>query len=221
MRLICADYESYFDNDFTLSKLSTEHYIRDPRFEIHGIAVKWSASHQAKWYTREEWKFVSAQEDWSDVFMVHHHAQFDSLISSHHYDIHPAMLGCTLSMARLLLGNHISASLDSVRAQFGLQPKTTPYSIFRSKHWHELTLHEQQLVADGACDEVESIFKIFGMLLPNFPREELHAIDCTMKMFTEPRLKANSELLAQIWEKEDVDKRDRMDQLGVSASDLQ
>lgn len=221
MRIVCGDYESFFSNEFTLSRLSTEEYIRSPQFEIHGIAVKWSASHEARWYTRKEWEFVSKQEDWSDVFMIHHHANFDGLISSHHYGVHPKMYGDTLSMARLLLGNHISVSLDSVRKEFGIPPKTTPYNLFRGKHWHELTPNEQQQVAEGACDEVESIWKIFGLLAQTFPAEEYEVVSSTVKMFTAPVLRADVNLLARIWEKEAKDKAARLETLEIDVASLQ
>lgn len=220
MKIYCGDYETFFSDDFTLSKLSTEQYVRDSRFEIHGIAMKWSSDTEARWYTRDQWKYVAAQEDWSDVFMIHHHHNFDGLISSHHYDVKPKMLGCTLSMARLLLGNHISVSLDSVRKQYGFPPKTTPYSIFKGKHWEELTQNEQRLVAEGACDEVESIWKLFGILAKDFPSEEYLVVSETIKMFTNPTLKADTELLARIWEREEIDKRARLASLKLDPAVL-
>src|SRR6516225_11648036 len=40
MQIVTLDFETYFDQDYSLSKLSTEEYVRDPRFEVHGVAVK-------------------------------------------------------------------------------------------------------------------------------------------------------------------------------------
>ena len=40
MRFVVLDFETYFADDFTLSKMSTEAYIRDPRFVAHGAAIK-------------------------------------------------------------------------------------------------------------------------------------------------------------------------------------
>ncbi len=115
MRAVVLDLETFYDDEFTLTKLGTEAYIRDHRFEAHGAAIKWSASTSAVWYDQRELAYVLKEEDWSDVFLIHHHAQFDGFSLGHHYNVHPAMFGCTLSMARLLLGNHLSVSLDSVR----------------------------------------------------------------------------------------------------------
>lgn len=221
MRFVVLDFESYFSDEFTLSKLTTESYIRDPRFEAHGAAIKWSPDHQAKWYDADMLRHVFREEDWSDVFMIHHHAQFDGLILSHHYNVHPKMMGCTLAMARLLIGNHLSVSLDSVRKHFGMPSKSTPYNLFKNKHWNELTAHEQELVADGAVDEVESIWKIFTILAKDTPREEIEVIDGTIKMFTQPVLRADLNMLAKVWTDENDRKAKRMAELSVDAKELQ
>ena len=228
MRMVVADWETYYrtkdtelDPSFTLSKMSTESYVRDPRFKAHGVAIKWSADTLAHWYTERQARYILAQEDWSDTFMVHHHAQFDSLIESHHYNVHPARVGCTLSMARLLLGNHLSVSLDSVRKHFGILPKSTPYQHMDGRYWEEMSRDIQEQVAEGACDEVESIWKIFHLLMQQgFPPEELKVIDTTVKMFTEPVLKADSELLAKIWEDENTKKADRVAALQIDPAEL-
>lgn len=224
MRLLVADWESFFDSKsgYTLKKMSTESYIRDSRFEAHGVAIKWRQDMPARWYNEQQARYILAQEDWSDVFLIHHHAQFDGLIESHHYNVHPKMFGCTLSMARLMLGNHLSVSLDQVRQHFGMPGKTTPYAAFDGKHWHELSRDIQQTIAEGSIDEVESIWQIFCRLMKDgFPREELQVVDATVKMFTEPVLRGDVEMLAKVWQDENTKKQQRLAALQVDRSELQ
>lgn len=40
MNILTIDFETFYAKDFSLSKLTTEEYIRDPRFEVIGVAVK-------------------------------------------------------------------------------------------------------------------------------------------------------------------------------------
>jgi hypothetical protein len=221
MNPVVIDYESFYSDDYTLSKMTTENYIRDPRFEAHGAAIKWSPNHNAKWYDEKELRYVLAEHDWTDSFVICHHHQFDGLILSHHYGVQPRLAGCTLSMARLMLGNHIGVSLDSVRQHFGIPLKKTPYNLFKGKHWHEMTPDVQQQVADGCCDEVESIWKIFCILAKEFPAEEYEVIDTVMRMFTQPVLRADIDLLGKIWERERDQKADRMRALSINEAELQ
>ena len=40
MNILTLDFETYFDDEYTLKKLTTEHYVRDARFEALGCGVK-------------------------------------------------------------------------------------------------------------------------------------------------------------------------------------
>lgn len=40
MDLITLDMETYYDRQYSLSKLTTEEYIRDPRFSVIGVSTK-------------------------------------------------------------------------------------------------------------------------------------------------------------------------------------
>jgi DNA polymerase bacteriophage-type len=222
MKLLVLDIESYFDRrDYSLSKMTTESYVRDSRFEAHGCAIKTAADKPAFWVPQEHLKAAFASINWKETFCVAHHANFDGLILSHHYKALPKIWGCTLSMARLLLGNHLSVSLEAVRKHFGLPSKTTPYNLFEGKRWNELSPATKQMVGAGAVDEVESIWRIFHLLLKDFPKEELGVVDSVIRMFTEPALRADTQMLSDLWKSEEARKADGLAELGLDESDLQ
>lgn len=221
MRPVVLDFESYYADDYTLSKMTTESYIRDPRFEAHGAAIKWDKTTSAQWYDARELSYVLKEEDWSDVFLISHHASFDHFILNHWYGVRPGMSGCTLSMARMLLGNHLSVSLDNVRKHFGMPTKTTPYHLFRGKHWIDIDANSRRLIGEGAIDEVESIWKIFGLLMQSgFPVSELDVVDSVIRMFTDPVLDLDTAMLAKLWEEEATRKAAGIDALGVNGAEL-
>ena len=39
-RIVTLDFETYYDKDYSLKKLTTESYIRDERFEVIGVTAK-------------------------------------------------------------------------------------------------------------------------------------------------------------------------------------
>src|ERR1700677_1033986 len=163
------DAETYFDDTYTLKKMTTEAYIRDPRFECHGWAIKWGKDTEAKWYDDRQWREILKHEDWSQIGVICHHAQFDGLILSHHYGIKPAFWFDSLSMGRLVLGNHLSLGLDSLSKSFGLEPKSVPYDLFKGRRWCDLSNDIRISLASGACHDVELTWTIFERLLKGFP----------------------------------------------------
>lgn len=161
MNIITLDAETFFSDDFTLSKMSTEAYIRDQRFECHGWAARFPSVGKATWWTDAEFRTMARDIDWANTAILAHHAQFDGLILSHHYGIKPKFWFDTLSMARLLLGNHLSVGLESLSKHFNLAAKNVPYNLFKGKHWNELSSAVQQQVGDGACHDVELTWCLF------------------------------------------------------------
>ena len=221
MRIVVIDFETFFGDEYTLKKLSTEAYIRDPRFEAHGAAIKWGPDTPARWYDARQLKFVLEQEDWNETAILAHHIHFDGLILAHHFGVRPKLWLDTLSMARLLLGNHISVSLDSVRLQYGLHAKRTPYEKFKNRHWHELDRETQTELADGCCDEVESIWTIFNRLAEKFPHSQYEVVDCLIRMFVDPVLKGDTDFFARVWQAEHNKKQEWLRYFDVPEAEFQ
>ncbi len=219
MNIITLDFETYFDADYTLKKQTTEGYIRDRRFEVLGVAIA-AAGEKAYWVPQEHISGHLNQIDWSKLACLCHHSHFDGLILSHHYGVKPHAWLDTLSMARLLLGNHVSVSLDSLSRHFGLEAKTVPYESFKGHRWGALSPMVRQLLATGACHDVELTWQIFKLLAKDFPPEEYQVVDTTIRMFTEPCLLADVPALKQVWANEAIRKDALLKEVGCTAKDL-
>ena len=220
--ILTLDFETFFSADYTLSKMTTESYIRDPRFEVHGASIKWGPDGATKWYPHRELiellPHIMELKDTEGVLC--HHAHFDGLILSHHYGCKPRFWFDTLSMARLLIGNHLSVSLGNLAEHFKLEAKNVPYDLFRGKHWGELTHAEQEQVAEGCNHDVDLTWDIFCRLAQTFPAEEYPLVDATVRMFTEPKLVGDTNLLGEIWREEAEAKRGLLAALGVTGKEL-
>ena len=53
MQTIVLDFETYYDTEYSLRKMTPVEYILDPRFEVIGCAVK-DGDAPAVWMTSEE-----------------------------------------------------------------------------------------------------------------------------------------------------------------------
>lgn len=170
MNLLALDFETYFDDEYSLRKLTTEEYIRDRRFEallcgFIGQPRGESEKATREWIAGPDLPKYFAGIDWNETAILAHHAHFDGLILSHHYGIKPRFIYDTLSMARLMIGNHMSVSLQSLADHYGLQAKNVPYELFKGKHWHELSEPVRQQLGAGCLHDIELCVSVFQRLL--------------------------------------------------------
>jgi len=221
MKILTLDFETEFSDDYTLKKMTTEAYIRDERFQAHGAAIRWPTTEQTTWYTDAQLRDVFKEIDWSSTALLAHHAHFEGLILSHHYDVRPCFWFDTLSMGRMMLGNHLSVALDALAKHFGLAGKTVPYHLFKGRRWDEITSDVQATIAEGCCHDVQLTWQLFQILAQTFPRGEYELVDMTVRMFTEPKLIGDIDLLADIWREEANKKQTMLDELGITAEELQ
>ena len=106
--------------NITLSKMTTEEYVRHPLFKVHGLGVKIERERAFYIYKRDDLLHFLKTHPWQESFVVCHHTHFDGAILSWRAGIKPAFWGCTLSMARALYP-HESVSLSNIARllQFG------------------------------------------------------------------------------------------------------
>jgi len=227
MNIVTLNLETYYADDFTLSAMTTEEFVRDPRYETHVCGARFpfdpvtgEGPAYTTWADPENMHYVLDAWDWSQTAVLCHHTQFDALILSHHYGIKPAFYLDTLSMARLLMGNHVGKSLEKLAEMYGMPAKRAHDNHFKNKHWHELSAADKTLRGEACCDNVSLTWDLFQKLAASFPAGEYAMVDATVRMFTCPVLEGDTDLLARIWEKEAQTKALLLDKLGVTAADL-
>ena len=221
MRILCVDAETFFDSTYTLTKETTESYIRHPRFECMGFGLRWLDGGEGIWVNASSLSVAFAKIDWANTAVLAHNAQFDGLILSHHYGVRPKMWLDTLSMARAVRGNHLRASLGALAKDMGLEEKSVPYDDMRGVHWCNMSEALRERVASGCLQDVNLTIEIFKRLLVNFPPEELNVISTTIKMFTEPRLIGDVKQFRAVQGAEWTRKNEALLDLGVSERDIQ
>jgi DNA polymerase len=221
MNLLVLDFETYFDDEYTLKRLTTEAYIRDPRFEALGCGLIFAdRDDQRRWINGPDLPAMFKEIDWSNTAVLAHHAQFDGLILSHHYNIKPRFWYDTLSMARLVLGVHLSVGLDSLARHFALAGKTVPYNEFRGKRFSDLDRDLLGRLGAGCLHDCALTLDIFQRLRARFPQDEYATIDTTVRMFTEPVLDADIDQLGEIWLEEEERRQSLVRELGSTFKEI-
>ena len=190
MNIITIDFETFYSQQFSLSKITTEEYVRHELFETIGVAVKVNDG-ETQWFSgpKAATKKWLDQFPWDDAVAVAHNAVFDMAILNWQFDIRPKRIADTLSMARALHGTDgISLSLKSLAEYFNLGVKGTEVINALGKRRLDFTAEEMARYGDYCINDVELTYELFKLLADGFPMSELRLIDLTIRMFTEPKL---------------------------------
>jgi len=196
LNLITIDFETFYDVGFSLSNLTTEEYIRDPKFQVVGFAVKVDDG-KTKWYSgsHEELKAELDKIDWDNSLLVCHNMLFDGAILSFIYNITPKIYLDTLCMARAIHGTNAGGSLAYLSKHYNLGEKGTEVLDAKGKRLEDFQPHELHRYGQYCINDTELTYKLFQVLSKDFPHDELKLIDITIRMFTEPLLEVNDGLL--------------------------
>jgi len=198
MNILTLDFETYYAQDFSLSKLTTEEYVRDDRFEVIGVSIK-ENDDETKWFSgsHEELLAFLHNYDWGSSFALAHNAMFDSAILSWRFGIQPMAWLDTLSMARATDGLEAGNSLAKLVERYNLGRKGTEVLQAINKRRADFSVDDLSAYGGYCNNDVELTYSLFNILLPRFSLSELKLISLTIKMFAEPTLFLDTVLLEQ------------------------
>lgn len=221
MRQVTLDFETYYDGDYSLSKLTTEGYVRDPRFEalILGYQIDGGTPCTA---VGEEIPDALAALRLEECAVLMHHAHFDALILKHHFGVRPKVVLDTLSMARAAVGTLVSRSLslDALATHFGLGAKGKEVLDAKGKHLADFAPRELANYCRYCANDVALTHALGQRLLPQFALSELRLIDLMVRLFSEPLLELDAVLLQEYKDSEVAHKAGLMLRAGVERADL-
>jgi DNA polymerase len=198
MDILTLDFETHYSQAYSLSKMTTEEYVRDPRFEAIGISVQVN-DEPPEWCSGGKLTIGAflRQYDWDNCVAVAHNAMFDMAILSWRFGIRPKRIADTLSMARALLGTEVGGSLKVLVEHFGLGAKGDEVIHALGKRRIDFSPDELARYGDYCCNDTALTYKLFQRMCKGFPVDELRLIDLTIRMFTEPTLLIDSSLLTE------------------------
>lgn len=199
--IFCIDFETYYDKDFSLSKLTTEEYIRSKDFEVIGVAVQ-RKDEEPIWFsgTQEKTKEWLEQFNFADHAVIAHNAVFDMAILNWHFDIRPKIIMDTLSMARALHGTEVGGSLKVLAEHYNLGVKGTEVLDAKGKQRIDFNAEDLASYGEYCRNDVRLTMDLFKRLCEDFPLFEYKLIDLTIRMFTEPVLELDRASLVRLLE---------------------
>ena len=221
MDLITLDFETYYDKDFSLRKITLENYIRDPRFEIVGVGIKVNNG-DTEWAsgTHEELHDYLHTFDWENSMVLAHNTMFDGAILSWLFNIRPRIWADTLCIARALHGVEVGGSLAALATRYGIGQKGT--EVLDAMGLRRLDFSDEQLdsYGDYCINDVELTYMLFSKMGKGFPKKEMRIIDMTLRMFIDPILELDLPLLETHLGNVKQRKLDLIESSGVAKTDL-
>ena len=194
--MITIDFETYYDKEFSLSKITTEEYIRSEQFEVIGVAAKVD-DQQTQWCTGSKEQIAKFLHDLDlpshDVLA--HHMAFDGAILAWQFGIRPKYYLDTLSMARPLTGLTVGGSLAALAKKFELGAKGTEVVNALGKRREDFSPQEIFAYGTYCMNDVNLTYELFKILKPHSTTKELYIIDLMLRMYIDPVLELDKEKL--------------------------
>jgi len=199
MRKIYLDFETYWSQDHSLTKIHPVEYVMHPETEIQSVAIK--EGDDGETFVLFGEKDIQAwvdHTDFSDAMLIGHNmAGFDAMICAWRFGIKPKAWSCTLAIARALgYAKTVGGSLKKVAAALELGAKLDLEATnTKGKKLADFTPEEIESMRTYNVVDTELCAGIFNKLAPQLGIRELRLIDMTIRMLVEPQFELDEELL--------------------------
>jgi DNA polymerase bacteriophage-type len=223
LQYLFLDFESFYDDTYSLKKMTPLEYALDPRFEALGCGFV-GIGGNVWWVDGPNLPAFFDSIDWSDIWAVSHNALFDMVVLAFRYGKYPARYGDTLAMARNQLAHKLkSLSLEKVCEYYGLPPKMGTVVKMKGIGFEAMRqlpeLHAE--VKTYGMDDAVKCRLIFGRLLAGgFPPGELDVVDMVVRMAACPQFDLDQIVLADHLARVKADKAQLLAEAGLSADNI-
>ena len=171
-KMVVVDFETFFDDGYTLRKMRMEQYICDKRFKVHGLGVAYPGGKTDFIDGTDVRAWLKAHRKFG---FIGHNYFFDGLIWKLAYHHAAPAMACTRLLANAVFGPaEVSGGndLESVAERLGFQPKGK-IDMFKGKY--ELSPEEYRALRAYGTNDVDLEYKVFHALLPLLSRPDLEA----------------------------------------------
>ncbi|MCK1741371.1 hypothetical protein IVA80_10965 [Bradyrhizobium sp. 139] len=203
MRTVILDFETYYDKEYSLRKMTPVEYILDPRFENILCAVK------EGWPSNQPTYYVDGADfgDWvkdaklDQCVVISYNALFDMCILAWRYGVVPKLMVDMLGVARAMLGYRMrSLALKEVARHLQLQAKgDTVHNVIGMNREAIKAAGLWQAYANYSMGDADICAGAYDLLVRSgkFPMSELFVLDMVLRCAIQPRFRLDQNLLCQ------------------------
>ncbi len=205
--VLVIDFETYFDQEYSLSKMSTIEYVMDKKFEFFGCGFatlpleqfdkpEFIAKTDLEWYI----KLLQEQfgENLEQVTVVAKNCKFDITILAEKFGIIPPYI---IDIDDLLrhYDSRMSHKMKDVAPMFKLKPKGDTQQ-FKGLHYEQMTPDVRENLKEYGIGDIDIEVDLFKILLPKItnPTIEIPIMRHTLQLYLEPKFVFNFKLAGDL-----------------------
>lgn len=198
MAIITLDFETYYDDDYGLRRLTYEEYVRDPRFEPLLVSVH-NQDTDELYVVRGETNIAKELEglELHKHMQTAHNNAFDGYILGDHYGIECGMYGCTKVMATVVHNAKGSMSLANLVKRHGLPDKGTEVHNMKGVHGRDMSEAQWKAYEEYCLKDSWLSSELFKIYRPYFSAQDMNLISETLRWGAVPKFELDTELLQQ------------------------
>ncbi|MDR1871985.1 MAG: hypothetical protein LBS60_08760 [Deltaproteobacteria bacterium] len=192
--VITFDFETYYDTDYSLSKMSVEEYCKDPRFEILMVGTRVDGE-PVKVFADAATSLRDIHKQYPKAIWLAHNCHFDGYILEQVLNIHPWKMSCTL-----LLSGYTGWAQKYGRSLAALAPLVSQAKgdyLLQTKglRFNDFTSDEIKQFARYCERDVDITYRLFFSIIPFISEDIRDFVDMTIRMYTMPILELDVNLL--------------------------
>ena len=195
MNLLYLDFETYYDVQLSLSKMTTVQYVNHPDFKIWGVGLKFNEG-DTEWFGEDQYQEALEQIPWDETAVVCHNTLFDAYILTQYLGFYPAYYYDTASLSRGVYPNQSARLKDvAIRCFPNDESLRKGEELVNAKGIRDLDPELDAQIGGYCIQDVDITYQIYHKMMEGYPQTELDIIDMTVRMFVEPKLVLDKEML--------------------------
>lgn len=201
---LVLDFETFFDTEYTLSKMSVVEYVTDPRFEFTGLGIEilnhpkaggpiFIPGPDVPWAIKRLQKLFG--KALHNCTVVAKDCKFDMLILAEKFGIYPAYPLDIEDLSRYY-DSRMSHRLKNLATYFKLPKSKGDTKQFKGLHYAEMSEEQRTNLAEYGRTDIELETALLKMLLPiiSNPGFELALARHTLNLYLKPVFNLHYEL---------------------------
>jgi DNA polymerase len=201
---IVPDFETYFDKNYSVKKMSTIEYVADKRFEVIGLGVRPLFADGAEingWFSYPDKKYAVNVEDticslqtkfgpnFENATIVCQNCKFDCLILQEHYGITPKHTIDLMDLDRIW-DARAKHSLEAMAKRWGAPKQKGDTQQFKGYRWANMPPEMRKALEEYCKSDVEIESFLFQKLLPLVPNPaiELRLATQTLHLYLKQQI---------------------------------